>query len=460
MMMKLISIAIALIAVGLGLFLTHKLCYVPEMPELDQNKWWGSGPRPTQEDTEIRPFKIEFSDTMIKDLRERLTNRRPLTKPLEGIQSEYGINTDYLETILEYWANEYDFKKRAELLNEFDHYKTRIQGLDLHFIRSKPKDAKGKKVLPLLMLHGWPSSSKEFVKVIPLLNAPREGFDFVFDVVAADLPGFGFSEGTNKRGLSPVQMGIMMRQLMRRLGIKQFYVQAGDWGSQCATHMATMYPGEVLGFHTNMPISSMPISVAKVLAGSLFPSLAVDDRYRDRIYPLAELSKYIMRESGYFHIQATKPDTISVALTDSPTGLAAWIVEKMAVCTDRDSLHLPHGGLSGLPLPDVLDTVTIAWAERRAATSARVYAEGISTVATDVHTLHKIPTPVPTAAINFKYEVVYQPDWVLRDKFPNLVHSTTLDFGGHFAALQTPDVLVQDVFEATVEFLKFHSKKK
>lgn len=131
---------------------------------------------------------------MIKDLRERLTNRRPLTKPLEGIQSEYGINTDYLETILEYWANEYDFKKRAELLNEFDHYKTRIQGLDLHFIRSKPKDAKGKQVLPLLMLHGWPSSSKEFVKVIPLLNAPREGFDFVFDVVAADLPGFGFSE--------------------------------------------------------------------------------------------------------------------------------------------------------------------------------------------------------------------------------------------------------------------------
>lgn len=130
---------------------------------------------------------------MVQDLKQRLRNRRPLTKPLEGVQSEYGLNTVYLETVLDYWIEKYDFKGRAELLNRFPHYKTRIQGLDIHFIWSKPKDT-NVKTLPLLMLHGWPSSSKEFDKVIPLLTTPRDGYDFVFEVVAADLPGFGYSE--------------------------------------------------------------------------------------------------------------------------------------------------------------------------------------------------------------------------------------------------------------------------
>lgn len=131
---------------------------------------------------------------MIKDLKQRLKNRRRFTKTLEGMQSRYGMNSDYLEKILTYWVEKYDFKKRAELLNEFSHYKTMIQGLDIHFIRAKPQVNKNIKVLPLLMLHGWPSSSKEFVKVIPMLTTVRDGYDFVFEVIAADLPGFGFSE--------------------------------------------------------------------------------------------------------------------------------------------------------------------------------------------------------------------------------------------------------------------------
>lgn len=130
---------------------------------------------------------------MIQDLKQRLRNRRPFTKPLEGIQSEYGMNTVYLESVLDYWLNKYDFKKRAAMLNKFPHFKTRIQGLNLHFVKVKP-DVKGMRVLPLLMLHGWPSSSKEFDKVIPMLTTARKGYDFVFEVIAVDLPGFGFSE--------------------------------------------------------------------------------------------------------------------------------------------------------------------------------------------------------------------------------------------------------------------------
>lgn len=130
---------------------------------------------------------------MIEDLKTRLRNRRPLTKPLEGIKSEYGMNTLYLQRIIDYWVEKYDFKERVNRLNKFSHYKTRIQGLDIHFIRARP-EAKGVRVLPLLMLHGWPSSSKEFDKVIPMLTTQRTGYDFVFDVIAPDLPGFGFSE--------------------------------------------------------------------------------------------------------------------------------------------------------------------------------------------------------------------------------------------------------------------------
>lgn len=130
---------------------------------------------------------------MIDDLKQRLRNRRPFTIPLEGIQSEYGFNTKYLEKIIDHWLEKYEFKERAELLNRFPHYKTRIQGLDIQFIRVKP-EVKGVKVVPLLMMHGWPSSSKEFVKVIPMLTTPRTGYDFVFEVIAPDLPGFGFSE--------------------------------------------------------------------------------------------------------------------------------------------------------------------------------------------------------------------------------------------------------------------------
>ena len=130
---------------------------------------------------------------MIEDLKNRLSNRRPYTPPLDGMQSKYGMNTIYLEQILKYWLEKYNFKERADRLNQFPHFKTKVQGLDIQFMRVKP-EVKDKKILPVLMMHGWPSSSKEFDKVIPMLTTPRDGYDFVFEVVAVDVPGFGFSE--------------------------------------------------------------------------------------------------------------------------------------------------------------------------------------------------------------------------------------------------------------------------
>ncbi|XP_053604306.1 juvenile hormone epoxide hydrolase-like [Plodia interpunctella] len=459
MLHKIMSSVVAVVAIGSGVLLMYAVQVIPDKPNLDFQRWWGIGPRPRQEDTSVRTFHLDFNDTMVLDLKQRLRNRRPLTKPLEGVQSEYGMNTVYLETIITHWLERYDFKKRAQLLNRFSHYKTRIQGLDLHFIWEKPKiKDPNVKVLPLLMLHGWPSSSKEFVRVIPMLTSQKDGYDFVYEVVAVDLPGFGFSEGTNKRGLNPVQIGIMMRNLMKRLGFQKYYIQAGDWGSQCATHMATIFPDEILGFHTNMPLSSKRKSFAKFVIGAFFPRLVVNAEYQDRLYPMLGLLSYIMRESGYFHMQATKPDTIGVALTDSPVGLAAYIIEKMGICSNRDQLDTPHTGIENLNLDDVLDTITIAWANNCIVTSSRIYYEGMRGY--EINILHEIPTPVPTAVVNFKYEVLYQPDCMLRDKFPNLVRSSTFSVGGHFAALQTPHMLVEEVFASTKAFLDFHSKNK
>ncbi|KAL4713159.1 hypothetical protein ACJJTC_018804 [Scirpophaga incertulas] len=455
-MARVISTIVAVVAIGAGFAITYVLRRVPEKPTLDIDRWWGIGSKPREEDVTIRIFSIDFNDTMIQDLKQRIKDKRPLTKPLEGVQSEYGINTIYLNEILYYWVEKYDFKGRAAMLNRFSHYKTRIQGLDIHFIRAKPK-TKVNKVLPLLMMHGWPSSSKEFAKVIPLLTSRWQNYDFVFEIIAPDLPGFGFSEGTNKPGLNPVQIAIIMRNLMRRLGYDKYYIQAGDWGSQCGTHIATLFPDEVLGFHTNMPLSSRSISTYKLLLGSLFPRLVVDAQYVDRIYPLRKLMTYILREGGYFHIQATKPDTIGVALTDSPSGLAAYVIEKMAICSNRDQLDTPHGGIENLNLDDVLDTITILWANNAIVTSSRIYKEGFGNP--EVNLVQNIPTSVPTAVINFKYEVLYQPDWILKDKFHNIVRSTTLDIGGHFAALQTPQKLVDDIFAATAEFLKYYDDK-
>ncbi|XP_047025589.1 juvenile hormone epoxide hydrolase-like [Helicoverpa zea] len=444
------------IVVLAGAYIVMKLTKVPDPPEIDVQRWWGSGKRPQKEDESIRPFKVEFNDTMIQDLKQRLKNRRRFTKPLEGIQSEYGMNTDYLEKILNYWTDKYDFKKRAELLNRFPHFKTKIQGLDLHYIHVKPKVNKDIEVLPILLLHGWPSSSKEFDKIIPILTTPKDGYKFVFEVIAADLPGYGFSEGTNKPGLNPLQIGIMMRNLMLRLGFEKYYVQAGDWGSQAATHMTTLFPENVLGYHCNMPLSSRAISYLKLFIGSLAPNL-VDSDHPERVYPLKKHFTYLMRESGYFHIQSTKPDTIGVALTDSPAGLAAYMMEKIAICSNRDQLDTPHGGLENLDIDDVLDTVTITWVNECIVTSSRLYAEGF--YHPDISIVANIPTAVPTAAIKFLYEVSYQPDWILRDKFQNLLRSTSFDFGGHFAALHTPKVLADDVFASVEEFIKFHNKK-
>ncbi|KPI98606.1 Juvenile hormone epoxide hydrolase [Papilio xuthus] len=179
----------------------------PKRLEIDQNEWWGPNELKGKQDTSIRPFKVQFTEEMIKDLRNRLKNHRPFTPPLEGIAFQYGFNTKAIEPWLKFWAEEYPFKEREAFFNKFPHYKTNIQGLDIHFMRIKPQVPAGVDVVPLIILHGWPGSVREFYEAIPLLTQQQPGYNFAFEVIAPSLPGFGFSdhlfEGNESAPLSP-----------------------------------------------------------------------------------------------------------------------------------------------------------------------------------------------------------------------------------------------------------------
>lgn len=244
-----------------------------------------------------------------------MENTRPFHLPLQGVQHHYGTHTALLDDVLKFWRVKYNWKRRREpYFNQFEHYITNIQGLDIHYIHEKPNKTlvaeNGLKVIPILLLHGWPGSFREFLDLIPFLTRPRDDASFVFEVIVPSLPGFGFSQAASKSGLGASQIAVILNNLMQRIGFEKYYVQGGDWGSIIGAIMSSMYPENVLGLHSNMCFTMELIPNLKMLLGSLFPPLMVEAKYRDRIYPLRDMYSWLLEETGYFHLQATKPDTI------------------------------------------------------------------------------------------------------------------------------------------------------
>ncbi|KAL0810890.1 hypothetical protein ABMA28_010193 [Loxostege sticticalis] len=505
---------------GLASFYVYKvLTTPPDLPELDLNQWWGPYPIDQQKDVSIRPFKIEFSDVVINDLRERLLHRRPFVPPLEDAGFTYGFNSNFLTRVLDYWQNSYKFKDREAFLNQYNHYVTKIQGLDVHFMHVKPKVSPDVMVVPLLLLHGWPGSVREFYELVPKLTAPRDDVAFVFELVAPSLPGAGFSQGAARPGFGPIQIAGIMHQLMQRLGHTKYYVQGGDAGHTVGSLLATYYPQNVLGFHTNFPTltfssraslyvfldSSLSIQLMQhldhtkycvqggdaghtvgsllatyypqnvlgfhtnfptltfssraslyVFLGSFWPSLVVEPELESRLYPLGKHVSHLLEESGYMHIQATKPDTIGTALTDSPAGLAAYILEKFSTWTNPEFRKAGDGKLlDKFQLTHLLDNVMIYWVSNSITTSMRLYAETMNKKMLAVR-IDDIPTDVPTWGIKFKHELLFHPDCVLRLKYKNYVASSVVEDGGHFAAMEMPDLMAEDIFKAVATFREFH----
>lgn len=425
----------------IGYKVQNTLYSIPEKPIL-KDTWWGPG-SPKAEDTSIKPFKINISDQVIKDLQERLSKARPFHPPLEGIQQQYGMNTRLLSKIVDFWKTQYNWKEREAFLNQFPQFTTNIQGLKIHYLHIKPKETKNVKVIPLLMLHGWPGSIREFYEIIPLLTTPQKGRDFVFEVIAPSLPGYGFSDGASKPGLGPVNIAVVFKNLMKRIGYDKFYIQGGDWGAIIVQYMATLFPEHVLGAHSNMCGSNTPLANLKLFLYSLYPSLIVDKEHEHLMYPISKKFSFLLLESGYMHIQATKPDTVGVGLNDSPVGLAAYLIEKFTTWTNPEWKDLEDGGLTKkFTYTALLDNVMIYWVSNSITTSMRIYAEAFSELES---TVDRIPVTVPSACARFSKELMYQPPALLEDKYPNLIHTVDYD-GGHFASFELPEVMANDIY--------------
>uniref|UniRef100_A0A3P9CEM2 Epoxide hydrolase n=1 Tax=Maylandia zebra TaxID=106582 RepID=A0A3P9CEM2_9CICH len=416
-----------------------------------EDGWWGSGaPRDAGEDDTIRSFRVTTSDQELEDLYRRIDLTRPFPS-LEDSQFNYGFNSQYLQKVVSYWRNEFDWRKQVDKLNQYPHFKTKIEGIDIHYLHVKPKKVpEGTSAVPLIMVHGWPGSFYEFYGLIPLLTDLSNPHNLVFEVVCPSIPGYGFSEAPHKKGFDSVCAARIFHKLMKRLGFQQYYAHAGDWGWLVTTNMAQLEPKTVKGLHLNFAPPSKPgLSMAlSMMLGRHFPKLfGFTDFDIQRLFPCMEkLVVESIKETGYMHIQATKPDTV-----DSQNillGLAAYILEKFSTWTSHDFRNLDDGGLTRkFSLDDLLTNVMIYWTSGCIISSMRFYKENFGQGLDAPHA--KIPVYVPTGFACFPNELMHTPRLWVKQKYRKLVTFTPMDRGGHFAAMEEPQLMAEDIQKFT-----------
>lgn len=446
-----------LVLAGLGV-LDHLA--VPPKPDLPDSANWGRDGRGSDSEA-VEPMKVSVSDAELNDLKARLRAFK-WVEPLEDTTFDYGFNGRVMQQVVTYWLEKYDWRLWEKKINSFQNHYTRIEGLRVHFMHVKPKNAK--KQLPLLLLHGWPGSVIEFHKLLPLLTTP-DADGLAFEVVAASLPGYAWSEAPKKRGFDPAAAARVMNKLMTRLGFSKYYLHGGDWGSIIGHVMAVEFRDQLLGFHTNMPMQSFrhPSVMLQTMLGSFLPAgVLFDQRDCDKIYPVFGKFGDIIRESGYMHLQGTRPDSVGHALSDSPVGLAAYILEKFSVWTDPQNRFAPDGNLIGpkaaFTLDELLTNVMIYWTTGSITSSIRLYKEAFSGEVQASNVYPSIPSEVPYGVAGFAYELARVPERFIRLTHPNLLRFTDFeDRGGHFAALQLPDIVAKEVREFVRSAEAFHS---
>ncbi|XP_046470974.1 juvenile hormone epoxide hydrolase 1-like isoform X1 [Neodiprion pinetum] len=419
----------------------------PKAPAVPDDQYWGTR-ESYSEDKTIRPFEIDVKQEVIDDLKMRLSRTQSLRKPLEDIGWIYGVDSEHLQTVLEYWRTKYDWTKRQSLLNKYSQFETSIQGLDIHFYHVKPRilEDSSIRVLPLLLVHGWPGSIVEFQKIIPLLTIPRDDRDFVFELIIPSLPGYGFSDAAARPGLGSTQMTIVLKNLMSRLGFEKFYAQGGDAGSVITANMGVLYPESVLGIHSNMCQNNAPSAYVWTILGAYIPSLVVSNEHWSKMYPLSYHWSRLFEEFGYLHVQATKPDTVGIALTDSPAGLAAYILEKFSTWTNPEYRFNKDGRLlEKFTIDELLDNVMVYWVTNSITTTMRLYAETFN-IAHLMFQTEMFPIYTPTACALFPHEITYQSESLLRFRYRNLLQVNHMPRGGHFAAFEEPKLLADDVW--------------
>ncbi len=371
----------------------------------------------------IMSFSINVHDVELDDLKDRVAKTRWPAAFTDDVWA-YGTNIEYMRTLASYWKDEFDWRKQERALNDLAQVTLELDGLQIHafHIRSHRPDA-----IPLLLCHGWPGGNVEFAKILPLLVDPQDPYLPAFHVVAPAMPGYGFSTPFDKPGMGIGWVARLWADVMKRLGYERFGVQGGDWGAWVAIAICRENEERVIGAHLNyVPPRYMPTPGEDGGVITQEERASVDRR-----------ALWNEAEWGYGHIQSTKPLTLAYGLGDSPIGLAAWIIEKFHGWADT-----AKGFESVFTMDELLTNISIYWFTNTIGPSVRLYKESKAELASASLPTRKVATPFAVAS--FPRELPFWPR-SQADKFLNILRWTEMPVGGHFAAMEQPEVLASDI---------------
>jgi microsomal epoxide hydrolase len=367
---------------------------------------------------EIRPFRVDIPQSAIDDLRQRLGKTR-WPDELPGVGWDYGIPLSDVKELARHWATDYSWREHEARLNEFPQFTTTVDGQTVHFLHVRSSEPNA---IPLLITHGWPGSVVEFMNVIEPFVDPvrhRGNAKDAFHVVAPSIPGFGFSGPTLERGWDVKRVAAAWAQLMQRLGYERYGAQGGDWGSAISRQLGLIDPAHVIGIHLN--------TLATPSSGDPDEMKLLSEREKGYI---EAANRFRQQGSGYFMIQSSRPQTLAYGLTDSPAGLLAWIAEKFHEWSDQP-----------IDRDQMLTNISVYWFTGTANSASRLYYEfghsGSSWGRVETST-------VPTGVAVFPREIA-PPIRRFAERSNNIAHWSEVDRGGHFAAMEQPDLLVDDV---------------
>ncbi len=393
--------------------------------------------QPTMTQPAVRPFHITVPDEALDDLRRRVAATRWPDRETVPDRSQ-GAQLAKLQELVRYWGTDYDWRKAEAKLNALPQFMTQIDGLDIHFIHVRSKEPNA---LPLLITHGWPGSVIEFIKTIrPLTDPAAHGGSAAdaFDVVIPSIPGFGFSGKPSGAGWGPEHVARVWAELMLRLGYTRYVAQGGDWGAPISSEMAHQAPAGLLGIHLNLPATVPPEVSAALLSGGPAPAgLSEQERAVFEALKTYGMSGY----SGYFVAMTARPQAVGYGLTDSPAGLAAFILwhPGFAQWTYGDD---PDQS----PTKDeVLDDMTLYWLTNSATSSARLYWENAGRNPTSAAAWKTAEIALPVAITVFPEDVYRPPQTWARRAYRNLSYFHEVDKGGHFAAWEQPELFSEEV---------------
>jgi pimeloyl-ACP methyl ester carboxylesterase len=384
------------------------------------------------EDNTIRPFKITVPEEQIVDLRRRIASTRWPDRETAADQSQ-GVQLAKLQELVRYWGTDYDWRKTEAKLNALPQFMTTIDNVDIHFIHVRSRHPNA---LPIIITHGWPGSVIEQLKLIgPLTDPTAHGgrAEDAFDVVIPSLPGYGFSSRPTGTGWDPDRIARAWAELMKRLGYTRYFAQGGDWGTPVSSAMARQNAAGLLGIHINLP-ATVPPEVAAALGGGPVPA-GLSEKERAVLEALMANAK--KGNSAYFTMMTARPQTVGYGATDSPAGLAAWILVHPGFAQwayGKDSEKSPTRD-------DVLDNITLYWLTNTATSAARLYWENGARGSVIVAAAQKTDEiSLPVAITVFPDDVYRAPETWARRAYRNLVYFHEVDRGGHFAAWEQPEL--------------------